>query len=120
MTEAEFFIALEMRVTRELLGMRQKELTALWCDGFIPDHFVVVGKCCNITGRVWIGLGSKVQECWTFVLHLGGKTLVREEIDWPHFLPTPEITGWLSMGFNTKFMKMRPDAAYPDLEPSSQ
>jgi hypothetical protein len=119
MNETEFFRALEARLTGEWAGMRQKELTKLWCDGMVPDVFIVVGKCCNITGRVWIGDGSEYQQCWSFVLHLGGDTLIREEIDWPKFLPDPEVTGWLSMDFKTKFMKIRPAAAYPDLEPSS-
>jgi hypothetical protein len=120
MNESDFFQSLEARVTRELAGMRQKELTSLWCDGFIPDDFIVVGKCCNISGRVWIGVGSERQECWSFVLHLGGDTLIREEIDWPKFLPDPNVTGWLSMDSKTKFMKIRPTVAYPDLEPSSE
>ena len=50
--EHEYFGHLEMRVSRELAGMRQKELRYLWCDGFIPDEFRVVGRRCHIAGSV--------------------------------------------------------------------
>jgi hypothetical protein len=118
-TESEFFDHLEMRVSRELEGMRQKELRALGCDGFIPEEFNVVARRCRISGRVWLAFGSQSQECWQFVVHLGGEHLCREEIEWSGLLPAGDVTGWLSLDFDTKFMKINPQGADADGEPAA-
>jgi len=119
MTEREYFAHLEMRVCRELNGLRQKELHGFWCDGFIPEEFSVVGVRCRMSGFVWIDNGSGKQERWELMLLLDNKTLVREEIDWAQFLPAEDVTGWLSMDFQTRFMKICQLAAHPDHEPGA-
>lgn len=85
-----------MRVSRELAGMRRKELRELWCDGFIPEDFTVVGSRCRITGSVWIAYGQERQESWQFVLYLGAAQ-ERDEISWSAMLPGEGVTGWLSL-----------------------
>ena len=117
MTETDYFGRLEMRVCRELAGVRQQELRGMWCDGFIPEEFAVVGQRCRMTGRVWVAWGGRRQECWTFALLLGGRTLGRDRVDWPAVLPAEDRTGWLSLDFNTKFMTIRPSAQYADSKP---
>ncbi len=119
LTEREYFGHLEMRVSRELAGMRQRELRELWCDGFIPDDFNVVGNRCRITGSVWVAFGQARQESWKFVLNLGG-TRSRDEINWATMLPAEDVTGWLALDFNTKFMKVNPLGARADGESAAR
>src|SRR3954454_4228033 len=96
-----------MRVSRELSGMRQRELRGWWCDGFIPDVFEIVGQRCRIVGKVWMALGKERQERWDFMLHLGPAGPC-EQIDWATMLPAEDWTGWLSLDSETKFMKVNP------------
>ena len=116
MTESDFFLQLEGRITRECSGMRDPKLRRFWCDGFIPEEFEVVGKRSRITGRVWIDDGNGRQTCWNFALLLGDKALNREKIRWDEMLPGEDVTGWLFVDFHTKFMKVHPAAAHPDPE----
>lgn len=117
MTETDYFGRLEMRVCRELAGMHQTELQWMWCDGFIPEEFAVVGQRCRMTGRVWVAWGGRRQECWTFALLLGGETLDRDCVDWAAMLPAGEFTGWLSLDFDNKSTTICPSAQYADPKP---
>ena len=114
MTERDFFLDLEFRVCREFIGMRDQALHDVWCDGFIPEEFELVRDRCRMSGRVWIGFGSKRQECWRFILHLGTASDV-ECVDWQSLLPAENVTGWLAMDFQTQFMKVDPMRAVADL-----
>lgn len=116
MTENEYFDHLEYRVCRELAGMRDAALRDWWCDGLVADAFDVVGRRCRVTGRAWVGRDG--QECWQFALYLG-PARPREQIDWAAVLPPEDVTGWLSMDFRTKFMKLNPLAARADGEPAA-
>ncbi len=117
MTERDYFGHLEMRVSRELAGLRQRELRSLWCDGFIADAFEVVGERCRVSGKVWMAFGQQRQELWNFVVYLGSAR-PREQIDWTELLPAEDVTGWLSLNFETKFMKVNPFVTRPDSEPA--
>ena len=110
---------LEGRVSYELAGMRGRELQEWWCDGFIPDAFEVVGERCRIVGRVWMVFEkSHSEELWDFALYLG-PARPRDQIEWATLLPAKDLTGWLSLDFKTKFMKVNPAAARPDAEPAA-
>jgi hypothetical protein len=119
LTEREYFGHLEMRVSRELAGMRQRELQSLWCDGLIAEAFEIVGERCRMTGQVWMAFGQQRQQPWNFVVYLG-PARSREEIDWAAMLPREDVTGWLSLDFQTKFMKVNPFAADSDSEPTAR
>jgi hypothetical protein len=119
LTQRHYFSHLEMRISGELAGMRQRELQGWWCDGFIPDAFDVVGKRCRITGKAWMALGRERQELWDFVVHLG-PARPREQIDRAAMLPPDDVTGWLSLDFETKFMKVDPFVAHPDGESAAR
>lgn len=108
-----------MRISRELAGMRQRDLQWWWCDGFIPDALEVVGERCRITGKVWMALGQERQELWEFVVYLG-PARPREQIDWAVLLPPEDVTGWLSLDFETKSMTVNPFVAHPDGEPAAR
>ncbi len=113
MTESEYFGHLERRVSRELAGMRQRELRGWWCDGFIPEKFVVTGEGCHVAGKVWIGTGSE-QSLWNFVVLLGRSFKSRGDANWAELIPAEELTGWLSLDFEGEFLKIDACAGVPD------
>src|SRR4051794_8272972 len=96
--------------------MRDDRLRGLWCDGFIPEDFAVVGQRCRISGRAWMAFGQGRQESWRFILHLE-PAASREAIDRAAMLPAEDVTGWLSLDFDTGFMKVDPRGAYADGKP---
>ena len=118
LTERDYFGHLEMRVSRELAGMRQRDLRSWWCDGFIPEAFEVVGERCRVSGRVWMAFGQERQELWDFIVYLG-QARPREQIEWMAMLPSEDVTGWLALDFETKFMKVDPFVAHADAEPAT-
>ena len=87
--ERQFWIGLEFRVSSEMetqqIKARVRELTRrsrgrslahykrlrLWCDGFIPERYLLDWVPGRITGVVWIGfIGVTHQEPWKFTLIL--------------------------------------------------
>jgi hypothetical protein len=119
-TETEYFGHLEMRVSRELEGMRQPELRSALCDGFLPEEFVVTRSGSHVAGRVWMdpgkaaGKGKCEQSLWNFVLLLGPRPVQRDEVKWSELLPAEDVTGWLFLDFDHRFMKIKLSAARPD------
>ena len=119
-TEREYFIALEYRVCRELAGMRDENLRIIWCDGFLPDPQIEISRRHRrVTGKFWIGFGGSHHELWDFHLLLGPIVKDRQQIDWAALLPPDEVTGWLSMYFESKLLVVRPYAIYPEILPST-
>jgi hypothetical protein len=120
MTETEYFDHLEMRVSRELEGMREVELRGWWCDGFLPEKFVVTRSGSHVAGRVWMDPGSRKSEgrckqtLWNFVLLLGPRPMERDEVPWSELLPADDATGWLFLDVERQFMKVKLSAARPD------
>jgi hypothetical protein len=49
-----------------------------------------------------------------------GTTGSREEIVWAAVLPAEDITGWLSLDFEAKYMKVNPFVAHPHAEPAGR
>lgn len=116
MTETEYFDLLEGRVSRELAGMRQRELRSWWCDGFLPEKFVVTRSGSHVAGRVWMDPGSGDQAPWNFVVLLGPRTVERDQVPWAELLPAADTTGWLYLDFERRFMKIKLSAAYRDAQ----
>jgi uncharacterized protein DUF6717 len=73
LTENEYFLRLEGRISGEMAGMRDPSLRHYWCDGLRPDQFAVSGDKCRITGLAYFGESG--QEFWSFVVLLGGQTI---------------------------------------------
>jgi len=119
-TETEYFGHLEMRVSRELEGMRQPELRGWWCDGLLPEKFVVTRSGSHVAGRAWMDPGQRAspgrceQVLWNFVLLLGPRPVQRDEVPWSELLPPDDVTGWLLLDFDRQFMKIKLSAARPD------
>lgn len=120
LTEDDFWLHLEYRVSAEFGGFEQPELRRLWCDGFVPEDYVLGGSDPTIRGQAWIGLGrvrggrGEGQEQWEFVLHLGPQATDRTSIDWSALLPPIDATSWLVPDPVNKRLDMEPSAAIPD------
>jgi hypothetical protein len=61
--EKEFWSRLEFRVFREIEKMPAFRRQRLWCDGFIPEVYLLGQSPQSIAGAVWI-----YQEEWRFRL----------------------------------------------------
>jgi hypothetical protein len=67
MTEKEFWLTLEYRLSHELGALSDNHLRFLMCDGFIPDDHPPDDQA--IVGNAWIGDGLN-QEQYRFRLSL--------------------------------------------------
>lgn len=108
MTEADYWPRLEYRVTRELARMQDSALSSLWCDGFVPESYLVDQPAPCITGRAWIGRGPVAQDEWSFTLVLHQTTLARDVISWSALLPPDESTGWLAVDVEGQWLAITP------------
>lgn len=120
MTEEDFWDHLEYRVTAEFAGFGHPEVRRLWCDGFLPEAYVLGEADPTIRGQAWIGLGrvkgsmGERQERWEFVLHLEPQATDRASINWSSLLPPSDVTGWLATDPVAKRIDIDPAAAVPD------
>ena len=115
MTEPEFWNHLARRLCLEFAGLPDRAHRYLWCDGLIPESHTLSGPTPTISGRAWIGNGSRRQSQWTFVLKLPASTHASELIDWPSLLPADNLTHWMSFDENAHHLELEPSAATPDL-----
>ena len=80
MGEGDYWASLEYRVCRELAGMKDRGLRHLWCDGFVPERYLLSGPEPHVTGRAWVGHGARQAE-WTFTLFLPRPVGSRGEVN---------------------------------------
>jgi hypothetical protein len=111
--EGHYWVSLEYRVCREFAGMPENQLRYLWCDGFIPEQYVLDDLTPRITGRVWICNGPKQDE-WEFTLFLSHPARSRAEIEWTSLLPSENVTRWLALDQHGKRVQIEPSAAVAD------
>jgi hypothetical protein len=96
--ERQFWSELEFRVSREMQSkpFRNGLRLWLWCDGFIPEHYLLDQVPIRITGRAWMGIvKSSDQEVWKFSLILPFAASSRADIAWGTLLPPSETSDWL-------------------------
>jgi hypothetical protein len=98
---------LEFRITRELARLEDKALRFLWCDGFIPDQYLLEGSSPRILGRAWICNGPR-QDQWEFTLFLGLATPARDDIRWSTLLPADDASMWFTLDPGAKRIELRP------------
>lgn len=113
MNESDYWVSLEFRVCREFAGMPENHLRFLWCDGFIPEQYLLNALSPHITGRAWICNGSR-QEEWFFTLFLNQALESPQEIEWQKLLPPEDVTRWLAIDLPGKRIQVEPSAAVAD------
>jgi hypothetical protein len=109
-TERDYWQRLEFRLCRELEGMEENSLRFLWCDGFIPQQYLVDDPDPRITGLAWICNGPR-QARWEFTLLLDHTVSTREDIQWDLLLPPDEVTGWLAVDLDGHRIRLTPSHA---------
>lgn len=114
MDERDYWVSLEYRLCREFAGMPERHLQYLWCDGFLPQRYLVDDSVPRITGRVWI-CEDRWQEDWEVTLFLPHPVASREAIEWAPLLPPETVTRWLAIDPTNKRIQIEPAAAVPDL-----
>lgn len=128
MTESDYFGHLEYRICGELSGMRRKDLRRLWCDGVVATGFEVIDGRAQIVGWAFMFYDCSPRErirkeqitgYWDFVLLIGSESRDCASVEWDKLLPAPDVTGWLSLDFDSKKMIIDPLSAYPDPKPAT-
>lgn len=116
MTESRFWGDLERRLCGEFEGLPDRSLQYLWCDGIMPDTYVLQDSEPRITGQAWIG-SSPREELWEFTLLLSQHYASRDEIDWAALLPSDDVTRWLAVDVARRRIEIEPAKAVPDFDP---
>jgi len=106
--ERWFWAGLEFRVSREMEKHPTCRQLRLWCDGFIPEDYLLDRVPGRITGVVWIG-DEQRQEKWKFSLTLPYSPSCRSDINWSDLLPAPEANEWLVVDLEKKEIEVRLD-----------
>ena len=113
MTECEFWVRLEWRLGAEFDGLPERRHRYIWCDGLIPEEYVLDGPRARIEGTAF--MGSSGQERWRFVLFLREAVPSVEEIDCGALLPPDGVTCWMCFDEEERRVEMDPRVARPDL-----
>jgi hypothetical protein len=114
MQESEFWGHLEYRLGREFEGMTEQALHRYWCDGIYGESYFINERRPRILGHAWICQGGH-QEEWKFELLLPHRVKSRDQIDWAALLPPANVTRWLAVNVDGKFIQIEPAVAVPDL-----
>ena len=114
MDEKEYWSQLEYRLCDEFKGMSDRRFDNLWCDGFIPEAYLIRDQTPKILGRVWI-VKVQSQSEWKFQLFLPQKFSSVEVIQWDKLFPPINMTKWLALDFDKHLIQIEPSAAVPDL-----
>jgi hypothetical protein len=104
--EADFWTALEYRITSELWGFEDQQLRSLWCDGLVPEEYDL--RCDRPCIRGTAYCGQTGQDRWRFTLLVSD----RGTIDWSALLPSESVTGWLSVHPRERALIVDPASAY--------
>lgn len=111
MDEPEFWDRLEYRVCDELARSADRHHRGLWCDGILPDLYILDAPSTRIEGRAWVGYNGQGE--WRFTLLLTDPVASREGIPWSTLLPPLEVTRWLTVDPDGKRLVIEPTAAEP-------
>jgi hypothetical protein len=111
MKESDFWEHLEFRLCREFAGLPENHLRFLWCDGFIPEQYLLDDPSPRITGLAWIG-----DQQWSFSLFLNRPYGSPLEIAWQTLLPPENMTRWLAVDPHGKRLQIEPSAAVAELK----
>lgn len=113
MDEFDYWKHLELRLCREFDGIDGFRQLRLWCDGFIPERHALDADPPVIRGTAWICQGEQQQK-WRFTLLLGHPPADRLDINWAALLPPENVTRWIALDFENRYIEIDPGAAVPD------
>jgi hypothetical protein len=108
--EGDYWVNLEFRICRELREMPDNRLRFLWCDGLIPNEYVLNVRSPSIMGRAWICNGRN-QDQWQFRLFLNHPVPSLAAINWQSLFPPENVTRWLALNATAKQIQIVPLAA---------
>lgn len=112
MDERTYWSKLEFRLCLELDGLREKQRGVLWCDGILPETYILDGERPHILGHAYCGASG--QEKWKFELLLPRTYESYDAIEWEELLPANNVTRWLYLDRERCFLQIEPRAAVPD------
>src|SRR5206468_1213448 len=112
-SEGDYWLNLEYRVSREFAGMPDNRLRFLWCDGFVPGYYILQDPVPHVMGHAWIGDGGELED-WAFTLFLAKSVDSSDQIDWSALLPGDNMTCWLAVDRARKRIQIDPLAAVPE------
>lgn len=97
MTEEEFWVKLEYRISRELDAFKDwKRWFAI--DGFLPIEYSHDQESPTISGETWVlGCPDKLSK-WRFTFCLPEREDKLESINWEALLPAEGAKGWFDLG----------------------
>jgi hypothetical protein len=113
--QKEFELSLEYRICLEFSCISESQLSNLWCDGVMLGTFLLDDPRPRILGTAWICEGVK-QEEWRVELLLPKRLKPPGEVKWEQLLPPEDVTRWLAVDRQKKFVQIEPAAAVPDLK----
>src|SRR5437773_10771608 len=109
MTEAEFWVYLEYRVSRELRERTDNQLRFLWGDGFVPDD--VQANDGSVVGFAFISEDDgRTFERYRFRLKLNSGVREPHGINWSAVLPEGLSRGWLLVDRDRKLVEIQSKA----------
>lgn len=115
MSEAEYWVHLEFRLCREFAGLSERRYRHFWCDGLLPEQYILTGPSPRVCGKAWICNGPEQFVVWEFTLLLRQSPSSPECIDWSSLLPADDVTRWMSFDEEKRCIEIDPAAAEPDL-----
>jgi hypothetical protein len=94
MTEDDFWLALEFRLSNDL--RHHPTGRGMWCDGILPVAVDRLnGRTWRVIGKLWTGKSG--QEVWQFAARLHTPAAQCNDIDWQALLPPTGDTNWFDL-----------------------
>ena len=115
MEEKEYWSALEYRLGDEFRGMTEGNLSEYWCDGIFGELYLVNEPRPRILGPVWLADRRNYGQ-WRFELLLPHRVRSKAHIDWEALMPADDVTRWLAVDKERRFIQIEPAAAVADLK----
>ncbi len=106
---------MEWRLCREFSGMADGRLRSLWCDGVLLEVYEFDHRKPRILGHAWIGQGNTRMDQWQLELLLPRRLSSRDAIVWETLLPAEDVTRWVAVDWDRKWIQLEPAAAVPDV-----
>ncbi|MEM6313873.1 MAG: hypothetical protein AAF743_07285 [Planctomycetota bacterium] len=101
MTESDFWLHLEFRLSGDLNAHPVTGPRRFWCDGFDPVNFRRLTRTTwHVDGHVCTG--SSGQERWPFAARLTDAASCREQIVWADLIPEQDNHEWFDLDLDER------------------